>query len=334
MSTHANARTARTAQAAGTAERTAGTAGTAERTAAATGGTRATEPAAGGGAGDRTSRRRAHSPAAVPDRGHGRGSGSGSGGGGSGGGGRFGRRLAAELLEQRSTRTVLGLFVAMVVLVAFAAFLHGFNLPADQLTTVDDQLRVFGWGMLGAVFAANAGAISMTGPIRHGTIRPTFLTTPRRGLVVAAKVCVSMAVGAVFGLVTAAVALGAGMAALAGRDIDSLLGGGDVALLIAGGAVWAALWGAIGVGVGSIVRNQLATGIGIVVWLMFVENLLVAYVPEVGRLTPGAAGAAVAGTETDPGTLLSPAAGAVLLVAYAAVAVAVGWAATARRDVP
>ena len=48
-----------------------------------------------------------------------------------------------------------------------------------------------------------------------------------------------------------------------------------------------ALWGAIGVGVGTIVRNQVGAIIGLLAWGFVVENLLFAFVPSVGRLTPG-----------------------------------------------
>ena len=41
--------------------------------------------------------------------------------------------LRAELLKQRSTRTGLGLFGAMLGFVLLAVLLHGFGLPAEDL---------------------------------------------------------------------------------------------------------------------------------------------------------------------------------------------------------
>ena len=84
---------------------------------------------------------------------------------------------------------------------------------------------------------------------------------------------------------------------------------------------------------GAVVRNQVPALVGIVVWLLFVENLLVgdiAGVGNVGRLLPGAAGKAVSGQ--DPSTFLAPAIALVLLAFYAAAAAVVGSLATARRD--
>lgn len=244
-------------------------------------------------------------------------------------------QLRAELLKQRSTTTGFGLLAGMLGLVLFAVLLHGFGLPAENLGGASEQLMVFGRGeFLGALFAALLGAMSITGEVRHGTIRPTFLVTPRRARVVAAKVLASTLIGAGVGLAASALAAGVGTAALRMRGIDVQLDGGDYALLLAGGAAAAALWATIGVGLGAIVRNQVATMVGICAWLLFVEGLLVgdvADIAEVGRFAPGALGEAISGQ--DPGTLLAPALAAALLALYAAAAAVAGSLATTRRDV-
>jgi ABC-2 type transport system permease protein len=243
--------------------------------------------------------------------------------------------LHSELLKQRSTRTTLSLFVAMIGLVLLAVLLHGFGLGAEALGDRHVQLMVLGRGeFLGVLFAALLGAMSITAEIRHGTIRPTFLFSPRRGRVVAAKVVVSVLVGAGFGLVAGAVATAAGTAALRARGIDLQLDGSDDALLVFGSAAAATLWAAIGVGLGALVRHQVPTLIGICAWLLFVEGLLAEAtggLGDVGRILPGSAAAAISGQ--DPGTLLAPAVGLVLLVAYAAAAALAGAIATSRRDV-
>jgi ABC-2 type transport system permease protein len=245
-------------------------------------------------------------------------------------------QLRAELLKQRSTRTNVGLLVALLGLVLLAVLLHGFGLPADNVDGRSEQLDVVvGWGeKLGAVFAGLLGAMSITGEIRHGTIRPTFLVTPRRVRVVAAKALASLSVGAGFGLMATALAAAVGSAALGARGIENQLDGGDYALFLAGGTAAAALWAAIGVGVGALIRSQVPTLIGICAWLLFVEGLLVGDltgVGDVGRFAPGAAAAAISGQ--DPDTLLAPAAGLVLLALYAAAASLAGALATDRRDV-
>jgi ABC-2 type transport system permease protein len=244
--------------------------------------------------------------------------------------------LRAELFKQRSTRTTLGLFASMLGLILLVELLHGFGLPADRLGERSNQLMVLGRGeFLAALFAALLGALSITSEIRHGTIRPTFLITPRRSRVVAAKVYASTFMGTVFGLAGSALATIVGAAALHARGIEIALDGGDYALLIAGGAAAAAFVAAIGVGIGAIVRHQVPTLIGICAWLLFVEGLLVgdvAGIRKVGKFAPGAAGQALSGQ--FPGVLLGASAGGLLLGAYAIAAGFAGAIVTTRRDVP
>jgi ABC-type transport system involved in multi-copper enzyme maturation permease subunit len=243
-------------------------------------------------------------------------------------------QLRSELFKLRSTRTGLGLFAAMTGLVLLAVVLHSL-LPAEALASRNNQLTILGRGeFLGALFAALLGALSVTAEIRHGTIRPTFLISPRRSRVVWAKVSASVLAGVGFGLVAGAVAAAAGVLALRARGVDLRLDGGDYVLLIAGSAAAAALWAAIGVGVGALVRHQVPVVAGICAWLLFVEGLLVgdlAGLSDVFKFLPGSAAAAISGQQ--PGTLLAPAAGLALLATYAAAAAASGAFATSRRDV-
>jgi ABC-2 type transport system permease protein len=242
-------------------------------------------------------------------------------------------QLGSELLKQRSTSTNLGLLSAMLGLVLIAVVLHVFSISVEELGDSSNQLMILGRGeFLGALFAALLGAMSITAEIRHGTIRPTFLVNPWRGRVIAAKVGASTLIGAGFGLVASALGAAAGTALLGARGVDMQLDGGDYALLIAGGTAASALWAAIGVGIGALVRNQVPTLIGISAWLLFVEGLFGEGVMDVGRYAPGLLGMAVSGQEPD--TLLAPGLSLLLLALYTAAAAAAGLVATNRRDVP
>jgi ABC-2 type transport system permease protein len=245
-------------------------------------------------------------------------------------------QLRSELLKLRSTGTVAGLVATMFALVLLVVLLHGFGVAEDSVGSASVQLTmVFGRGeYLGALFAALLGALSITSEFRHGTIRPTLLVNPARRQVILAKVGATMVVGAWLGLAASALAVGAGTAALVIRGIEVQLDAGDYALLLLGGTAAAALWAAIGVGLGALVRDQVPTLIGICAWLLFVEGLLVgdvADVAKVGRFAPGAAGAAISGQ--DPDTLLAPGIALVLLALYAGAAALAGSFATERRDV-
>jgi ABC-2 type transport system permease protein len=241
-------------------------------------------------------------------------------------------QLRSELLKQRSTQTTLFLLLAMVGLVGLASALHVVAPSASSLASLKHQLQVFEVGTrVGMLFAGLAGALAITAETRYGTIRATFLVTPSRGPVIAAKLAVSALAGIVFGLFAEALMAGATTVALSARGIDIRLTSGDYLQLLAGGTAAAALWATIGLGVGALVRNQVATLVGLCAWMLLVENLLLPFVPDAGRFTPGAAGLALAGSIAEK--LLPPAPATLALVLYAAAASAGGWLATLRRDV-
>jgi ABC-2 type transport system permease protein len=239
-------------------------------------------------------------------------------------------QLRAELLKQRSTQTTLFLFLAMFGLVALAVRMHVLALGAADLSTRSHQLEVFQVGTrAGMLFAGLVGAIAITAEIRYGTIRPTFLVTPRRGTVIAAKLAVSGLAGIVFGLLAEGLMAGDAGVAFAARGISNQLTGGDYLQVLAGGAAAAALWAAIGAGVGALVRNQVGALVGLCAWMFLVESVSEGFVPGAARLMPGGAGLALAGNNDE----LSVAVAVLLLVLYAAAVSAAGWVATMRRDV-
>lgn len=237
----------------------------------------------------------------------------------------------AELLKIRSTRTTLGLVLAMVALVILVALLHGLLSNVGELDGRNDQRDLFGTGGFASLVAVLAGVLVITSEYRFGTIRPTFLFSPRRSTVVEAKLLASMLTGIVLAVVEEALACGIGYAVLAGRGIPVSLRGGDLTVVVLRALADAALWGGIGVGVASIVRNQIGSVIALLGWLFVVESVLFGFVPSVGRFAPGQASEAFGGSSNDH--LLSPGAGAAVLVGWVAALVACGIALTARRDV-
>jgi ABC-2 type transport system permease protein len=240
-------------------------------------------------------------------------------------------QLRAELLKQRSTQTTLLLLLAMVGLVALAIVIHVLAPSASTLSTRSNQLEVFEVGTrVGMLFAGLVGALAITAEIRYGTIRPTFLATPRRGPVIAAKLAVSALAGIVFGLLAEGLGAAAATAAFAARGIENQLSGGDYLQLLLGGTGAAALWATIGLGVGALVRNQVGTLVGLCAWSLLIENLI-SFDPGTSRFSPGAAGLALAGKTGDG--FLPAAAAALLLVLYVVAISAAGWLATLRRDI-
>lgn len=238
----------------------------------------------------------------------------------------------AELLKLRSTQTALLVLAGMSGLVGLVIAMHVLAPAAAEVTTRSSQLTVFEAGTrVAMLFAALTGALTITAEIRYRTIRPTFLVTPRRGPVVAAKLAVGALTGALSGLLAEALMTGAALAAFSARDIDNQLGSGDYLQLLTGGSAAAALWAMIGVGVGAIVRNQVGALVGLFAWMLLLETLLLGFLPSIGRLAPGSAGLALAGETAD--NLLAPAPALLALTLYTIAIPAAGWLAVRRGEI-
>jgi ABC-2 type transport system permease protein len=240
-------------------------------------------------------------------------------------------QLNAELLKVRSTRTTLGLVVGMIALTVLIVILSGLLSHPDALASDKDQLGLFATGGISLIFSALAGTLLITSEYRHGTIHPTFVFTPRRSRVLCAKLMAGLLTGLVFGVVAVGLSLGIGSLILSARGIPSALSGGQITLLVFGGLAGIALRGAFGVGLGAIVRNQVAAVIGLLAWDFVLSTLLFGLAPSVGRFMPTTATDALMGLKTAH--LLSPGAGAAVLIGWTAILALAGLVLTLRRDV-
>ena len=241
------------------------------------------------------------------------------------------RQLSAELLKLRSTRTTVGLVLGMVGLILLTSLLSALLTKAPNLVSTEDQRSLLSVGSLAGVFSALAGIMLVTSEYRYGTIRPTFLVTPRRSRVVGAKVAAGFLAGIVFGIAGEALGWGIAYLCLAGRGIDYALSGGQTALLLVGTVVATGVWGGLGVGLGTILRNQVGAIIALLAWGFVVENLVFGLVPDAGRFGPVHAQDALVGL-TEKHLLHAPA-GGLILVAWAAVLAVAGVSLALRRDV-
>ena len=237
----------------------------------------------------------------------------------------------AELLKIRSTRTTFGLALGLVVIVLLFVLLTALLSSVGDLSQKENQRSLFAIGSFGGVFAALAGIMLVTGEFRFGTIRPTFLFTPRRSVVLEAKVIASFLAGLAFAAIGEALSVGIGALILDERGISLALGSHDYELMTLGTLVGSALFGGIGVGVGMIVRNQVGAIIGLLAWGFVAENLLFAFVPSVGRFAPAHASDALIGLTTNH--LLPAAAGGATLLTWTIAFAIAATALAARRDV-
>ena len=141
----------------------------------------------------------------------------------------------------------------------------------------------------------------MTGEFRHQTVTQTFLVTPDRGRVVAAKLVAYPLAGIALALVsvlafTAAVATGW----LAAKGITPSLLDARLGRVLLGAVLAAGLCGLVGVGVAALVRNQVAALVGVAVWVLLVEGLLMSLLNIPAAWASGCPRAAAAAL-TNPG---------------------------------
>jgi len=241
------------------------------------------------------------------------------------------RQIKAELLKIRTTRTTLGLVLGMTVLIVLITLLTGLLTDPSGLASKEDQRELLSLSSLAGVFSALAGVLLVTSEYRFGTIRPTVLFNPVRSHVLAAKVVAGALSGLVFGILGEAIGWAVGYPVLEGRGITLVLSSGDVLLLSLGGLAGTALWGAIGAGLGAIIHNQVGAVITLLAWGLVVDNLLFGLVPSVGRFMPDRASDALMGLRVQH--LLSPGAGAIILIAWAGVLAVLGTVLSVRQDI-
>src|SRR5207248_6777909 len=96
--------------------------------------------------------------------------------------------------------------------------------------------------LVGAVLLL--GVLGITGEYRHGTVVPSFLITPRRSPVLAAKLIAHAIVGAALSLAVTVVAVGAALPILVAHHLHVSGSIGTAALAAAGAMLAAALYGA------------------------------------------------------------------------------------------
>jgi ABC-2 type transport system permease protein len=244
--------------------------------------------------------------------------------------------IRAEVRKLATTRTcwllAVGAFVLIVGGVTATALGTTYTGPTSPARAT---LALAG---LAQTCALLVGTLAVTGEYRHKTITTTVLITPRRTPVLVAKLVTVAAAGLVFGLLATSAAVAAALPILSGRHIPSGVGGVQVACIIAGGAVGTALWAALGVGVGAIIRNQVGAVVAIV-FLLYAAEPLIGFIPRVGTAVQeyGLAGlaAGVTATTSYPTSshLLGQAAAGAVLAAYAGGALLAGAALLRRRDI-
>lgn len=271
--------------------------------------------------------------------------------------------VASTRSELTKQFTTAGWWVLAIVLVVYvgstAAGLGGLlaasatgNLPGESVPAGIEGDVLAGpiyslAASIGYVFPLLIGTLMATVEFRHQTLTPTFLATPRRGIALGGKLVAGLVMGALYALIALISSVGPGAGFLALFGLDTALSDGDTWAIIGRTALALALWTLIGIGTGTLVRNQVAAIVIVLAFTQFVEPIVrlaggfVDGLAEVTNFLPGAASDALVGSSiyTMMGSATGGAeplewwAGGLVLAGYAVVLVVLGHLLSWRRDV-
>ncbi|MFD4181145.1 ABC transporter permease [Rhodococcus sp. NPDC058514] len=248
--------------------------------------------------------------------------------------------LTSELRKVTTLRFWWALAIAPLAVALFSGAI--FAAVDGTLTTMDAELTTsaanvglfitIGWV---ALFAGLFGAVNAGTEFRYSTLTPTFLTSSSRDGVLAAKLIVTAAFGALYAIAAVAVAMVALMAFGGALEFDGTLLG-----LLGIGVLAAVAWSLIGAGLGLAFASSIGAAIVLLAWFpvgeMIVGSILAGFgAGAAGQWLPGALtlstvlGAATDGLADTAPWPLAP----VALLAWAALSFGLGWWLTRGRDV-
>ena len=226
--------------------------------------------------------------------------------------------VAIEVRKSLSTRSGKALAAASALLAPAAAAVIS-AASDEEIGSITGPIGVM--GMLTALILLALGVLSTAGEWTHRTVQTTFLVTPRRGRVLAAKAVAVALLGAAFAAVATALSVLAVGVLETGVDWDGA--GGAMATAVAAGAAFAVT----GAGVGAALTNTPAALTGLYLVILGILPVVRTFKPEVGsKLDPVEAVLALSQGQAQTQSVL-------VLTGWVVVALAAGAVVTRRRAV-
>lgn len=231
----------------------------------------------------------------------------------------------------------LMLLLALALTAAATSAAVAFAEPGPLgLNTLAGQRVVIGEGIVASIIIAILGIIAVTGEFGHQTATPTFLATPQRGRVVFAKLVTYAAVGVAYAVACTGMVLVAALPWLAAKGVPYSLSATDTARSLAGVVADVAIYGALGVAVGALVRNQITAVVGLVIYLFVVGPILsgIPATSEIAKFQPTQAGNALSRLQpSENAVMLTQVQGGLVLIGWAVLLAILGTRLAVRRDV-
>lgn len=255
----------------------------------------------------------------------------------------FHANVRAEWTKLRSVRSTtwtllatIGIAIGFGALVGVSQMTSWDNLdPAEQLRFDPTFFSLSGlW--LAQLAVGVLGVLIVTSEYATGQIRATLGATPQRATLIAAKATAFTGVVLVAGLLSSFAAFFVGQAIFDTKDLGVSITDTGVLRAVAGGGLYLAAVGLLGLGLGTILRRT-AGAVAALVAVLVLAPLVSGFLPasfqeSIGKFFPAQAGMAVFSVGPDPRSL-TPWTGYVVLLAYVAVTLVVGLVLLTRRDV-
>ncbi|MEU4642200.1 ABC transporter permease [Micromonospora sp. NPDC023814] len=266
--------------------------------------------------------------------------------------------VRSELLKIRTTSTwwwlAIGAFLSIALAFAVNAWVadetlsgkgESLGVTGDMASAAAQAANLYTSGQyLGLMFVMLIGILMVTNEFFHQTATTTFLSTPRRTSVIISKLVAASLLGFGFWLVTTLIDLAAGAVFLSINDYGTMLDEWAVQRALLLNLLAYAIWTVLGVGIGTLITNQLGAVITAavlylvgtqVVGLLFMllanalDNMAVAKWQVIWPAVASTVMVSEGQTDFTPEWWV----GALVLIGYAVVSGVVGIAITRRRDI-
>ena len=198
---------------------------------------------------------------------------------------------------------------------------------------------------LGVLFAMFLGILLMTNEFAHQTATATFLTVPRRALVIVAKLAAAACFGALFWLISTVINGITTPFYLHSQHVSTAMTGWIVVRSVLLNLLAFVIWAIFGLGLGTLIRSQVTAVVaGVAVYLggfaaveLIFHGIYYFYRQSWVLGGPVIAPAVASNVMITPGQAFPHAppqwAGLVIMVGYALILAAAGVALTCHRDV-
>lgn len=247
------------------------------------------------------------------------------------------RVLASEWIKVRTILShkilaLIGILFPFVVVTLAATF--------GNVSTGPDSLEmaefVMGTSIVTTMLVGVVTVISLTSEYTHNTIRPTYAATPKRPLVLGAKLLLSSAIAVAVTALTVSATWFSGSTIFNSRGGETSIGDPKVLTVLVSTVVLGVLVTWFGFGIGLLVRHAPASVSLLLLWPLLIEGLIMLVLAlldldDAAKFLPYQAAIEATGGSAGPDTLGRPG-GQILFGTVGLALVAAGVWLDTRRD--